>query len=336
MRIKFTHTYDNIISLENLLEAWKEFRVGKRKRKDVQEFERNLMANIILLHHDLVIKIYRHGDYEAFKIFDPKSRDIHKATVRDRLLHHAIYRTLYPFFDRTFISDSYSCRIGKGSHKPLNRFRLFVYQASCDNTRTVWVLKCDIKRFFASVNQKILLEILGEYIPNPEVMWLLRQIVGSFNSGALGIGLPLGNLTSQLFVNIYMNRFDQFMKHCMKVTRYIRYADDFVVVSSDKSWLEELLPKIGDFLSEELGLNLHPNKVSIRTIVSGEDFLGWVHFPSHRVLRNTTKKRMFKRIKERENHEATIQSYLGLLGHGNTYKLAEKIREKYPIEQSQN
>ena len=326
VRIKFTHSYDNIISLENLLEAWKEFRVGKRKRKDVQEFEQNLMSNIILLHRDLAAKTYRHGGYEAFKISDPKPRSIHKASVRDRLLHHAIYRILYPFFDRTFIYDSYSCRIGKGSHKPLNRFQLFVNQDSYNNTKTVWVLKCDIRKFFASVNKVALMQILDSYISDQDVRWLINQIISSFHSIKPTIGLPLGNLTSQLFVNIYMNKFDQFMKHSMKAKYYIRYADDFVVVSHDKYWLQELLPKIGDFLSEELGLSIHPNKVSIRTIASGEDFLGWVHFPNHRVLRAATKRRMFKRIKERKNNKATLQSYFGLLSHGNANKLQELIK----------
>src|SRR3989339_1915260 len=129
-RIGFNHTYDTIISLDNLLLAWEEFKIGKKSRKDVQEFERNLMTNIISLHQDLVNKTYKHSKYEAFKISDPKPRDIHKAKVRDRLLHHAIYRALYPFFDRTFIADSYSCRLGKGTHKAINRFRDFFRKVS--------------------------------------------------------------------------------------------------------------------------------------------------------------------------------------------------------------
>src|SRR3989344_2348912 len=122
-RTRFSHTYDDIISVENLLGAWGEFVRGKREKRDVQEFQHSLMDNILALHHDLKEGTYKHGPYQAFKISDPKSRDIHKATVRDRLVHHAIYRQLYPFFDRTFIADSYSCRKGKGTHKAMNRFR---------------------------------------------------------------------------------------------------------------------------------------------------------------------------------------------------------------------
>ena len=331
MKIRFTHNYDSIISLENLLEAWREFVRGKRSRKDVQEFELNLMSNIISLHDDLFNKTYCHSPYEAFNISDPKPRNIHKARVRDRLLHHALYRTLYPFFDKVFISDSYSCRRGKGTHKAMNRFRNFAYQVSDNHTKIVWVLKCDIKKFFASIDQETLIKILWQYGPDKNIIWLLSQIVGSFDSGKNGRGLPLGNLTSQLLVNIYMNEFDQFMKHALKAGYYIRYADDFVVLSQNKAWLEELLPKIADFLFEQLKLNLHPDKISIHTIASGVDFLGWVHFPDHRVLRTIAKRRMFRNIKDKQSNINTMQSYFGLIGHGNSKMLEGKIKD-YQID----
>jgi retron-type reverse transcriptase len=325
-RIKFTHSYDSIISVENLLLAWREFRIGKRNRADVQEFEQNLMGNIISLHADLAQRTYKHAAYFPFNISDPKPRKIHKATVRDRLLHRAVYRMLYPFFNRVFIADSYSCRLEQGPHKAMNRFRTFSYKVSHNHTRTAWVLKCDVRKFFASINHNILNSILRVYITDKNLINLLEEILRSFHV-VEGVGLPLGNLTSQLLANIYMNEFDQFMKHCMKVKYYIRYTDDFVILSHDKDLLDELLPKIADFLGENLKLELHPDKVSICPIASGADFLGWVHFPHHRILRTTTKRRMFKRIKERKNNESTIQSYLGLLSHGNTNKLRKIIAE---------
>ena len=152
---------------------------------------------------------------------------------------------------------------------------------------------------------------------------MIKEIINSFSAKQEGVGLPLGNLTSQLFVNIYMNEFDQFMKHKLKAKYYIRYADDFVILSHNKDWLLHILPKIADFLHEELKLELHPNKVFIKTIASGIDFLGWVHFPDHRVLRTATKKRMIKRLLNNPKTE-TFQSYRGLLQHGNTYLLKEK------------
>jgi len=326
-RIQLTHTYKNIISVENLLLAWEGFMVGKRGRKDVQVFEMNLMKHIFVLHYKLERKTYRHSEYEAFNISDTKPRSIHKATVRDRLLHHAIYQKLYPFFDRTFIADSYSCRIGKGTHKAINRFRAFSYKVSNNHTKTTWVLKCDIRKFFASIDHATLLHILRAYIPNKNILWLLQEIISSFHTHRPGIGLPLGNLTSQLFVNIYMNMFDQFVKHKLKAKYYIRYADDFVFFSEDRQWLNDLISKISSYLSEELKLRLHPRKVSIETIASGVDFLGWVHFPHHRVLRTTTKRRALEALEKSENVHA-LQSYHGLLSHGDAYGLQQQIADK--------
>ncbi len=331
-RRQFVHSYQYIISVENLLAAWQEFLVGKRSRRDVQGFERGLMSNIFSLHHDLTTKQYQHSAYEAFNISDPKPRNIHKASVRDRLLHHAIYRVMYPFFDKTFISDSYSCRIGKGTHKAIKRFQRFAYQTSSNHTRTVWVLKCDIKKFFANIDHSILLGVLKQYIPSPGTMRLLENIIYSFQT-IPGKGLPLGNLTSQLFVNIYMNEFDQFMKHELKTRFYVRYADDLVVLSADRNRLNSLVSQIQQYLSEKLYLTLHSKKVSIQTMASGVDFLGWVHFPTHRVLRTATKRRMIQRVHDYPTPE-TLQSYLGLLRHGETYDMRQQLLSSYWLSSS--
>ena len=329
MKIQLSHSFEDIISAENLLDAWKEFIRGKRSKIDVQEFGSDLMDNILELHSDFANHIYKHGGYQAFNICDPKPRNIHKAAVRDRLLHHAIYRILYPFFDRVFIADSFSCRINKGTHKAVNRFREFAYKVGRNNTRTCWVLKCDIRKFFASIDHSILKNILANYIPDKDILWLLNRVIDSFEVKP-GIGLPLGNLTSQLLVNIYMNEFDQFVKHKLKIKYYIRYADDFIILSENKDWLENLIFKIRDFLNSELKLELHPNKVYIKTSASGIDFLGWIQFSDHRVLRTATKRRILKRIKENPKTE-TINSYLGLLGHGNTYKVKNYLLKYFGI-----
>jgi len=323
MKIQLSHKFEDIICIDNLLEAWVEFIRGKRKRKDVQEFNLNLMDNILSLHNDLADFTYAHGKYHAFNISDPKPRNIHKACVRDRLLHHAVYRILYPFFDRTFISDSFSCRINKGAHKSINRFYCMDLKASRNNTRTCWVLKCDIRKFFANIDHKILKYVLAEYIPDKRILWLLSRIIDSFRI-LRNKGLPLGNLTSQLLVNIYMNEFDQFIKHKLRVKYYVRYADDFVLLSDNHYHLEKYLQSIKLFLGNRLRLSLHPNKVSINTFDSGIDFLGWIHFVEHRVLRTVTKRRMMNNIKNYPSNEI-IESYLGLLKHGNTYKIRNEI-----------
>lgn len=153
------------------------------------------MDNIVAFHRDLSGMTYEHLEYEFFKVYDPKQRDIHKASVRDRLLHHALYRKLYSFFDRTFIADSWSCRVGKGTHKACNRFRSFAYKVSRNHTRTAWVLKCDIRKFFASIDQEILMRCLNGYIHDASIRVLVSKVVGSFHSRRVGIGFPLGNLT---------------------------------------------------------------------------------------------------------------------------------------------
>lgn len=322
----FHDTYDDIISYDNLLDAWNEFLRGKRKRKDVQEFQHNLFANIQQLHLELKSKTYNHSPYEAFNISDPKPRNIHKASVRDRLPHHAIYRKLYPFFDRTFTTHSYSCRDNKGVHRALDTFKRFGYKVSQNHTKTVWVLKCDISKFFASIDHDILLHILEKYIDDKDLMNLLTIITDSFHVEQ-GRGLPLGNLTSQLFTNIYMNEFDQFVKHKLRVKYYIRYADDFVFLYTDKQYLESIIPEIQDHLFTHLKLTLHPKKISIQTLASGVDYLRWVHFPTHRVIRTVTKRRMFRNIKMKDGDGATVQSCLGLLSHRDAHKLQQQVNE---------
>jgi len=288
----------------------------------VQEFSRNLLDNIISLHEDLANKTYQHGGYHSFYINDPKRRHIHKASVQDRLLHHAVYRLLYPFFEKTFIHDSYSCRLEKGVYKAIERFNAYASKTSKNDTKTAWILKCDIKKFFNSIDHKILLE-------DKDIIWLLNNIIDSYhNIDKRGIGLPLGNLTSQLFANVYMNVFDQWVKHRLKIKRYIRYADDFVFFGRDKQKLHFLVEPVGEFLLQRLGLTLHPQKIVQNTLSSGMDFLGWVHFPHYKKLRCKTRERMFRKIVD-DPRDEVFQSYLGLLSHGNTYKTEKELCNLY-------
>lgn len=337
MKKQFLTTFEELISIENLLEAWREFLRGKRKRQDVQKYQMRLMDNIVALHEQLANKTYEHGNYYSFNISDPKPRNIHKASVSDRLLHHALYRHLYPFFSKKFIADSFSCQLQKGTHKALNRFRTFFYKVSKNNTRTCWALKCDIRKFFANVDHKILKNILRCYITDENILSLLDNVISSFNASPNheGVGLPLGNLTSQLFVNVYMNEFDLFVKHKLKMKYYIRYCDDFLFFSDNQVSLEELIRVIKKFLFERLGLELHPNKVFIKTVTSGVDFLGWVHFHDHRVPRTTTNRRMLKKVRQSSRPE-TLNSYLGLLKHGNTEKLQQAVIKEYYLNQNTN
>jgi retron-type reverse transcriptase len=324
MKKKLIHSYSEIVSVDNLLLAWQEFVKGKRGKRDVQQFQLNLLDNIFDLHFDLLSKKYKHGGYQAFKIYDPKPRDIHKASVRDRLVHHAVYRVLYPFFDQIFIPDSYSCRDKKGIYKAINKLQEYFYIVSQNNTKTCYALKMDIRKFFANIDHQILLTILRESIVDKNVIWLLNNIIESFKSKERDIGLPLGNLTSQLLVNVYMDKFDQFVKHKLKEKYYFRYADDFVVLRESYEHLIALISQIGSFLKRELKLEIHPDKIYIKTITSGLDFLGYVSFADHRILRTKTKKRMLKKANA-ENKS----SYLGLLKHCNGFKIAQMMNKRY-------
>ncbi len=320
----FTHTYDSIITIENLLVTWEKFLRGKKKRKDVIQFQAELSSNIVSLYADLKNKTYVHGSYSAFNVADPKPRNIHKASVRDRVVHHLIYKELYWYFHYRFIYDSYSCRKYKGTHRAIDRFREFARKVSKNNTRTCFVLKCDIRKFFANIDHLILMDILKRHIIDSDIRWLINQVVSSFNTTDSNIGLPLGNLTSQLLTNVYMHEFDMFVKQELKIKYYVRYADDFVIFSDNKEYLENILPQLQNFLKEKLHLTMHDDKVYIKTYDSGVDFLGWVNFPHHRQIRTTTKRKI-TRILKGWPKPATINSYRGLLGHGNTYKLQKRL-----------
>ncbi len=298
----FNGLYKNIINPESLFMAWSNFKKGKTRRKDVMEFEWELEQNIFELHRELTDKTYSHGDYSGFYITDPKQRHIHKATVRDRVVHHAVFQVLNPVFEPMFIANSYSCRIGKGTHKGIEAIERMGRKVSQNHTRPCFALKCDIKQFFDSIDHNVLLEILGKRIKDPDTMWLLEQIVRSYISEYANLfeykGIPIGNLTSQLFANIYMNEFDQFVKQELVVKHYARYTDDFIILHHEREELERLLPLVERFLMERLCLLLHPSKVSIRAFHQGVDFLGYVVRPHHKTLRTKTKIRMFKRIDE--------------------------------------
>ncbi len=320
----FKVKYIDIIKIENLLATWERFLCGKRHKKDVMIFQIKLADNLIDLYKSLVNFTYIHGPYSAFNISDPKPRNIHKATVRDRLLHHLIYKELCPYFDRKFIYDVYSCRENKGVHRALNRFRYFAQKVSKNNSQTCYILKCDIQKFFANIDQQILIKILKRHINDSQIIRLIERVVFSFYSSRLGIGLPLGNLTSQLFVNVYMHEFDMYIKQELRVKYYIRYGDDFVILSDNKEYLNGLLLRITEFLQKELKLTLHQHKVCIRTYASGLDFLGWIHFPCYRQIRTTTKRKIIRRLKNYPKRQ-TVISYQGLLIHGNTYKFRKKV-----------
>ena len=340
----YKNVFNKIISLENLFLAWDKFKSNKQKKRDVLQFEWRLEENIFQLHRDLRYKRYKHGAYSSFYIHDPKQRHIHKAIVRDRILHHAVFNVLNPIFEPTFIPESLSCRIDKGTHKGIDILEKALRQISNNNFKPCFALKCDVKKFFETVDHSILLSIIKKRIKDSNAIWLLEEIVESFSSQYSTLlnqkGLPLGNLTSQLFANIYLNEFDQFVKQKLKVKHYIRYTDDFVIVAEDKLYLESLIAPIRTFLSDRLSLELHPKKITIRKFHQGIDFLGYIVLPHHRLVYTKTRQRIFKKLKKRVREYKngiiskrtlgqSLQSYLGVLSHANTYKLGQELKNQF-------
>lgn len=285
-------------------------------------FELHLEDNLFSLRDSLLSGEYRHDPYKPFTIYDPKRRRIHKATVKDRVVHQAIVNVIEPFFETRFIHDSYSCRVGKGTHAAVERLRTFLRQASRNNTRTVYALKCDVRKFFASVNHDTLLSLLARQIDDQKTMGLLRNIVGSF-SVAGRLGIPLGNLTSQLFANVYLHELDRHAKISLQEKHYLRYCDDFIVLSESRERLSGVTQNIEEFLNTKLSLQLHPKKVFIRTWAQGIDFLGYVLFPHAMVVRIDTAERMLRRA-----NDDNIDSYLGVCSHADAYELEQLVLTK--------
>lgn len=340
----YNNVFDQIISPENLFLAWDAFKGDKRNKPDVLRFEWNLEEHIFKLHRDLKNKTYKHGPYKGFYVRDPKQRHIHKASVRDRVLHHAVSSVINPIFESTFVPTSFSCRIGYGTHKGVEILEKTLRKIHRNGTNPCFVLKCDIQKFFNTVDHVILLSILEKRIKDNNAMWLLKEIIESFSLSYSTLfkekGLPIGNLTSQLFANIYMNEFDQFIKHEMKVKYYVRYTDDFAIASPDRQYLEQLIPRITYFLSCELALKLHPKKIVIRKLRQGIDFLGYIIFPKHRLVRSKTKRRMFAKMRHRIEEyklgriskltlEQSLQSYLGVLSHATAHTLSDELKNRF-------
>ncbi len=323
--------WPQIVSWENLVSASQKARRGKRNCVNVNRFEVNRERELIALQRELENHAYRPGSYRQFTIYEYKPRLISAAPYRDRVVHHALCKVIEPIFERTFIHDSYACRRGKGTHAAADRYTEF-------SRKNRYTLKFDIARYFDSIDHGVLYEELERKIADPDALWLLRLILVSQGDDGLlwpsGRGIPIGNLTSQFFANVYLNRFDHWMKEEMKCRSYIRYVDDMVVLSDDKRWLHDLLPPVSGFL-EGLGLKIHPKKCQVFPVSEGCDFMGYRIWPDHRRLRKANGYRFARRWKrlaaayrrgliEWEALYASLMSWIGHASHANSWGLREK------------
>jgi retron-type reverse transcriptase len=329
-------SFYDVICVENLLSAWHEFKKGKLSKDDVAQFELDLESNLFNLYQELISLKWQPDPYEMFFVNDPKLRKIHKATVRDRVLYQAVYQVLYHLFDPSFIHDSYSSRNRKGTYVGIYSFENHIRKVGKNFTKPVFAVKCDIRKFFDSIDHTILLSLIDRKIKDTNLILLIRKIISSF-SVSQNKGLPLGNVTSQLFANIYMNHLDQYIKREIKVKYYVRYCDDFVITSNSMEYLQQCVQKIGIFCKKELLLNLHPKKIIYRKINQGMDFLGYVILPHRRVLRTKTKKRIIKKISilkiqfnagkiDKKYFDQVNNAYAGVLSHCKSEKIKEQIK----------
>jgi retron-type reverse transcriptase len=338
--------YPKIIQPENLLKAFEQACYEKRYRADVLIFKQNLGMNILALRQSLLNKTYQPGKYHFFQVYDPKFRQIAAAPFIDRIVHHAVCRIIEPIFDSKFIYDTLACRREKGTHHGVKRLQKFLRKQG-----TNYALKCDISKYFSSINHQILINILVKTIPDQDTLWLLEKIISSYESGneynelfpensyyrtKKPRGIPIGNLTSQLFANVYLNKFDQFVKEKLKAKYYLRYVDDFLILGQDKQYLGNLIPPLKEFLKEKLYLTLHPKKIRIYPVEIGVDFLGFIIFKDFKLVRARNIRKFRKRLKrfqklliaEKITEKrvcVSITCWLAHAEHGDSYRLRKSI-----------
>jgi len=280
--------WQELCSYGNLFLAYKKARKHKTLRHYVIEFEEDLKENLLLLQSELLLHCYKPKPLVNFIVRDPKTRKISKSDFRDRVVHHALCNIIEPIFEKTFIYDSYANRKDKGTLKALQRFDYFKRKVSRNNTLKRYILKADIKKYFENIDHKILMGAIKKRIKDQRILWLIKQILANHILPKEGKkGMPLGNLTSQFFANVYLNELDYFVKHKLKVNYYIRYVDDFVILGNNKWNLEACKSEINNFLKASLKIELHPDKSKISLVMQGTTFLGFKIFYYHKLLKKS-------------------------------------------------
>jgi retron-type reverse transcriptase len=321
-----------VTSYENLLAAAEAAARGKRFRRDVAAFDSRREEEVARLRAELLDGSYRPGPYRDWLLREGKPRLISAAPFRDRVVHHSLCRVLEPLWERRFIPDSYACRPGKGTHAAADRYQEF-------SRRAPYVLQCDIRKYFPSIDHTILWEEIARVVGDREVLRLVATILATRGDGGLlwpsGKGLPLGNQTSQLFANVYLDRFDHWMKETLRRRFYLRYVDDFTVLGESARELGEVREAVRERLTG-LGLTLHPVKQRIYPVTEGCDFVGYRIFPTHRLLRRHSGYRFRRRLRgmargfargalSPADVRSRVASWVGHAEHADTWGLRRTI-----------
>ena len=329
--------YSEICKYDNLVLAWQNAKKGKTKRRYVKRFQRNIKNNLLKLKEELETQKYNPCEMKSFILRDPKTRKISKSAFRDRVVHHALYLIIVHIFEKGFIYDSHANQIGKGTLKALERFDKFKRKVTKNNTKEGYILKADIKHYFEEINHNILIDIIKRKIKDERVIELIRKILSVNNKEK---GMPLGNLTSQFFANLYLNELDSFVKHKLKSKYYIRYVDDFVIYHESKEQLEKWKSEINNFLIERLKIELHPSKSNVLNLKKGINFLGFRIFYYHKLIRKSNLKnfdRKFNNLKFMFNEEfigrekalESLEGWLAYCSHANTYKYRKHLMKNF-------
>ena len=337
----YKNLYPKIYHINNLVLAYKKARKGKTKRSYVIKFEENLRENLLELQKELINHTYHLGPLKTFILRDPKTRKISKSEFRDRIAHHALVNIIEPIFDKTFIYDSCANRKGKGNIFAIRRFQKFIRKVTRNGKVKGWFnnnqvkgycLKADIKHYFQEIDLDILLQIIRRKISDEQVILLIDKILNNISDIPIRKGMPLGNLTSQFFANIYLNELDKFVKHKLKARYYLRYVDDFVILHSSRSQLKSWENTINNFLNKKLKIELHSDKSRIISLSKGIDFVGFRNFYYFKLLRKrniNNMKLLIERFKEEIiTKEKLLESFQGWNAYAkwaNSYNLRKNI-----------
>lgn len=298
--------------------AWKKARKHKTKKEYVIEFEKDLHNNLLKLHEELKNQTYSPEKLVTFILRDPKTRKISKSAFRDRIVHHTIVNVIEPVFDKIFIYDSCANQKGKGNLFALERFELFKRKVTRNLNLKAFCLKADIRHYFQEVDHNILLEIVKRKIKDEKLICLINKVLINGRSKE-NKSMPLGNLTSQFFANVYLNELDYFVKHKLRAKYYLRYVDDFVILHESKEQIERWRNDIGWFLTERLKLDLHPQKSKIIPLSRGVDFVGFRNFNHYRLLRKRNIRKMLSIVGQYKNNEISKEDLLEIFQGWNAY-----------------
>jgi retron-type reverse transcriptase len=297
--------YQSITSFQNLCTAFKKAFIGKKSNPEAAEFYLNLEKNLFKLREELLNKTYTPGKYRYFEIRDPKERLISAAPFRDRVVHHALINIIEPIFERIFIKNSFACRKGKGTHKSVLLAKNYI-------RFNKFYLKMDIEKYFETMDHRKLVEIFSETLCDQDILWLVKTILKTSeqSSGAKGTGIPIGNLTSQFFANVYLNKLDHFALDKLSARYYIRYMDDFVLFENDKNKLKDYRDQLEQFAESQLMLKVKERATIIQKRENGIGFLGYRVFPGLIRVKSKNIRRLKRKIglREEQFRNGTIAS----------------------------